>query len=209
MNLFRRHWFDIGGILALITLVFVYSSYREMATIQVLLWLSLASLFIHQVEEYRYPGYFPGMLNSALYKSNRPDRYPLNTQTALVVNVPMGWLFYFLAAVFARDYIWLDIATMLVSFGNVVAHTLLFNLKGRTFYNPGMATALILFLPLVYWFIEIVRSAHLAGLGDWIGGIILGLALNAIGILKLIDWLADRNTTYVFEQRQLRPADRN
>src|ERR1700761_4708491 len=122
MNLLRKHWFDIGGLLAVIVLVYVYFDFANLSTVAVILWLSLASLFIHQLEEYRFPGYFPSMLNSAMYKSNMPDRYPLNAQTSFVVNVPMGWMFYLLAAVFATRCIWLGIGTMLVSVGNVVAH---------------------------------------------------------------------------------------
>jgi hypothetical protein len=143
-----------------------------------------------------------------MYKSKSPERYPLNTQTSFVVNVPMGWLFYFLAALFADQYIWLGIGTMLVSFGNVIGHTVLFNLKGKTWYNPGMCTALILFLPLLYWFGDTLYGEHLGDTIDWIAGIALGIVLNVFGIVKLIDWMADRNTTYAFEKRQLRPEDR-
>jgi len=208
MRLLRKHWFDLGGLMAVLVLTYVVINYQQLSTIQLLLWLSLTSLFIHQLEEYRYPGYFPGMINAVLYNSQTPDRYPLNTQTSLMVNVPMGWLTYFFAALFAEQYIWLGIATMLVSFGNLVAHTILFNVKGKTLYNPGMVTAILFFLPLSVWFVYTVKDQHLTGPSDWIIGVLLGIALNVVGILKLIDWMADRDTTYIFEQRQLRPGDR-
>jgi hypothetical protein len=41
---------------------------------------------------------------------------------------------------------------------------------------------------------------------DWILGVGLGIALNYIGILKLIDWLKDEQTAYIFPQRCLPPA---
>jgi len=208
MNFVRKHWFDVGGLLAVIALVFVYKSYAEWSVVRTILWLSLVALFIHQLEEYRYPGYFPGMVNSAMYKSSAPDRYPLNTQTSFIVNVPMGWLVYFWAALFGERFVWLGIGTMLVSLGNVVAHTILFNVKGKTWYNPGMCTALILFVPLLYWFCRTLYVDHVGDTTDWIAGVALGVVLNVVGIVKLIDWMADRNTTYVFERRQLRPEDR-
>ena len=43
---------------------------------------------------------------------------------------------------------------------------------------------------------------------DYLIGIPLGLILNVIGIIKLIDWMADKNTTYIFEQRNLLSRDR-
>jgi hypothetical protein len=43
---------------------------------------------------------------------------------------------------------------------------------------------------------------------DWVSGLGLGLALNYVGIIKLIDWLKDENTPYVFPQRSLMPTTR-
>ena len=68
----------------------------------------------------------------------------------------MGWLFYFLAALFGEKVLWLGMATILVSAGNFVAHTFLFNIKGKTFYNPGMLTADLLFLPIAVYFFMLV-----------------------------------------------------
>jgi hypothetical protein len=57
------------------------------------------------------------------------------------------------------------------------------------------------FLPLVAWFLVAVLGESLATTADWIIGIVLGLVLNYVGILKLIEWLGDRETAYIFPQR--------
>lgn len=203
MNFMRQHWFDVGFVFAFIVGGFVLLN--KMNLLPLLLWANLISLFFHQFEEYRYPGYFPGMVNTVLYSSKQPDRYPLNTNTALIVNVAVGWLLYFLAALFGEKALWLGIATILVSIGNVVAHTFLFNIKGKTRYNPGMFTAIILFAPIAGYFFYLLSQGNLATPVDWILGILLGFALNYIGILKLIDWLKDENTTFIFPKRSLLP----
>ena len=208
MELWRKHWFDVGGALALPLAAWLYWQRAGLTDLQLLLGLSLLALLVHQLEEYRWPGYFPGMLNATVYNSQLPDRYPLNPQTALVINVVLGWVAYALALVFARQLPWLGIATMLVSLGNVVAHTLFFNYRGRTWYNPGMATALLLFGPLVGLFGRVVWQQHLATSADWLLGIGSGVLLNYVGIVRLIHWRANRFTPYWFEPRQLRPADR-
>lgn len=208
MHFWRTHWFDLGALLALPLAAWLYAHRAGLPTIQLILGLNLLALLLHQAEEYRWPGYFPGMLNAALYRSAAPDRYPLNPQTALLVNVGIGWVSYALAAVFYQQAPWLGIATVLVSVGNVAAHTLLFNLKGRTWYNPGLDTALLLFLPLAIWFSRILLTQHLATPAQWATGVAAGAALNYLGILKLIDWLADADTPFRFERRQLRPEDR-
>lgn len=203
MKLLRNHWYDIGLALALGVGLFLFIT--KLSGLAGLLWVSLISLCLHQFEEYRYPGYFPGMINSVLYSSKQPDRFPLNSNTALIVNVVIGWLFYFLAAVFAEHALWLGIATILVSVGNFVGHTFLFNIKGKTVYNPGMVTAVILFVPIsLYFFYVVIQQGFVTPI-DWILGIILGIALNYIGILKLIDWLEDENTRYIFPKRCLIP----
>jgi hypothetical protein len=205
MHFMRLHWFDVG--LALAAVVGGVLPVIPVDRLLFVLWLHLIALFIHQAEEYRYPGYFPGMLNTTLYASTKPDRYPLNTNTALLVNVAVGWLVYILAAVLGETALWLVIATMLVSAGNVVAHTVLFNLKGKTLYNPGMLTALLLFLPIVVYCCSLIIQGQLASALDWILGLALGIILNYVGILKLIDWLKDEHTTYIFSQRFLRAIE--
>lgn len=147
MKFLRNHWYDLAAILSVIVLSFVYFDFQHLTDYQVIMWLSLVSLFFHQLEEYRIAGTFPGMLNTAMFRSSMPDGYPLNTNTAFLINVVIGWLLYFLAALFAEKVIWLGIATILISFGNIIAHTFLFNIKEKTFYNAGMISCWLFFAP--------------------------------------------------------------
>jgi len=204
MKFMRLHWFDLGFVFALVTGGIL--ALNKLNPLSFLLWVSLISLFLHQFEEYRYPGYFPGMMNTVMFSSKQPDRYPLNTNTAFIINVFIGWLTYFFAALLGEKAIWLGIATILVSVGNFIAHTFLFNIKGKTFYNPGMFTAIVLFLPIATYFGYLVIQGKFATSVDWFVGIVLGIALNFIGILKLVDWLKDENTEYVFPKRFMLPS---
>jgi len=208
MNTLRKHWYDIGGVLSILVLGFVFLNFKTLTHYQLLMWFSLVSLFFHQLEEYKIAGTFPGMVNTVMYKSDMPDRYPLNPNTSLYVNVVVGWLFYFLAAVFAEKAIWLGMATIVVSISNTLAHTFLFNIKGRTIYNAGLVTSWLFFVPCSYFFFSIVYADHLIKTTDYLIGIPLGIILTVIGIVKLIDWMADKNTTYIFEQRNLLIRDR-
>ena len=107
MDFFRKHWFDIGGALSVVVIASVFANRGSISLYQLAIWLNLAALFFHQMEEYRIAGTFPGMVNRVMYCSNRPDRYPLNANTAFFVNVFVGWGSYFLAAVFAEKAVWL------------------------------------------------------------------------------------------------------
>ncbi len=203
MKFLRKHWYDLGGVFSIFIIVYVLMRHKNLTNYQILIWLNLVTLFFHQLEEYRIAGTFPGMLNTVVFKSEIPDRYPLNTRTALYINVDIGWLFYFLAAVFAEKAMWLGVAVLLVSAGNVIAHTFLFNIKGKTIYNAGLVTCWLLFVPSIGLFLSIIHTDHLVKNIDFFIGIPLGIILNVFGILKPIAWLADKETPYVFEQRNL------
>lgn len=208
MPFLRDHWYDLGGFFALVILACLGAFHANLPPYRLLMWLSLASLLFHQMEEYRIVGTFPGMLNRKMFKSDRPDRYPLNSNSAFIVNVTVGWAAYLLAALLGEQAVWLGLATILVSMGNIIAHTFLFNIKGKTFYNAGLATSWLLFAPCVYFFFRTACAEHLITPTDcWIG-IPLGVALNTVGIFKTITWLADKDTAYVFPERNLLPADR-
>ncbi len=208
MDFLRKHWFAFGGIFAIVTSICVFYCYPSLSNYQILIGLSWVSLFLHQLEEFRIVGTFPGMVNRVMYKSDIPDRYPLNANTSLYINVFVGWVPYFLAAILREQAVWLGIATSIVSLGNTVAHTIVFNIKGKTIYNAGFATSWLLLVPCIYFFFTIIYKDNLVTLTDYFIGVPLGIILNVIGIIKLIDWLADKNTSYIFEQRNLLPQDR-
>jgi hypothetical protein len=203
----RLHWFDIGVVLAALAGMYLWAT--RPAGLALILWIGLVALFIHQFEEYRYPGYFPGMINSVFFSSKHPDRYPLNTNSAVVVNLGTGWLAYALAALFNTKALWLGIAVTMVTLGNFLIHTFVFNLKGRTRYNPGMATGLILFLPISVCFYYLAIRSDAASPLEWVFGIALGITLFYVGIDKIVDWLKDEDTSYVFPSRCLLPSSRN
>ena len=77
MNFLRQHWYDLGGFFALALVAFLIVGHQRLSTYELVMWLSLLSLFLHQLEEYRIAGTFPGMVNRVLFHSDKPDRFPL------------------------------------------------------------------------------------------------------------------------------------
>jgi hypothetical protein len=199
MKFFRQRWFQVGLILAIIVLCVVAVERQQMSNFRILLCVSLVTLFIHQFEEYRLPGYFPRMINTKFFESRAPDRFPLNANTALIINVLLGWLLYALAIVFADKALWLATATIVVSAANVVAHLVLFNVKGKTHYNPGMASAVLLFVPMTIGYFVYLQHHHLLHADNLVVGIGVGALINYFGIFKLIGILSDKRSPYPFE----------
>lgn len=206
MVFWERHWFDVGGILGVILAAWLVAgafTHSGPTGIDLILWLSLLSLFAHQVEEWRWPGWFPGMLNVVLFRSSDPWRFPLNVRSGLAVNVAVGWVSYVLAALLGARALWLALATILVSVGNCVLHLGVIPVRGRLPYNPGMATSLILFLPISVWFVASAWTSMSAL--DVVVGILLGIVLNAFGVIGLIRVMEDPHAP-AFEARQVEPA---
>lgn len=201
MKFLRDHWYDIGAIFAIAVIIFLWKDHEKLSFYQAFMWFSLLTLLLHQLEEYRWPGTFPGMINKVIGKSNQPDHYPLNSNTSLIINVS-GWIIYFLAAFFAEKSIWLGIISIMISFGNFIAHTFLFNIKGKTIYNAGMITSWLFFLPCTIIFIQLISRDAKLSISSLVIGTILGIVVN-ISILKAIFWLASPNSPYKFSTRQL------
>ncbi len=208
MKFLKAHWFDVGAGLAVATVLLVLLEHVGLGEYCTLLWISFASLCLHQVEEYNYPGTFPGMINTAMFASDIPDRYPLNMRSAMLINVGLGWGVYLAAALLGEHAVWLGIVSILISLGNVVAHTFLFNIKGRTWYNAGMATCWLFFMPIANVFFHLVRRDALATSTDYWIGIPLGILLN-FAVLGSIDRLKDPASPDPFPTRFLLPKDRN
>ena len=201
MQFLRLHWFDLGGVLAAGAAVWLALIWGDIGWYDRLCWLSLISLCLHQLEEYRIVGTFPGMLNGRVFRSDLPDRYPLNTNTSFIVNVVIGWTFFIAAIAAGTHAVWLGIATMCVNFANGIAHLIVFNVRGRTLYNSGMATGTLLHLPLAVFFVIVLLRENLASTTDWCVGLILGAAICYGALIRLLLALADRDTTWVFPAR--------
>lgn len=198
MRWFLRHWHLVGLVLAVGLVALVAVRRDDWSDLRVLLVLSLAALMLHQVEEYGWPGGFPRMVNTVVFRSDLPDRYPLDARIAWIVNVALGWTLYGAVALLAHRAVWLAIASLVVSAGNVAAHTLLFNIRGSTLYNPGLATSWLLFVPVIVGFVVLARRDDLVGTIDVIVGLPLGLAVNYLGVVRLITLLGRRDTSYPF-----------
>ena len=201
----ERHWFDVGGVFGVVLLVWLSIDGSSLDTITVLLWVSLLTLFAHQLEEWRWPGWFPGMLNVVLFRSTDPWRFPLNIRSGLAVNVGVGWVGYTLAALLGERALWLAFGRILVSLGNCILHLIVLPIRGRMLYNPGMATSLLMFLPVIIWFV--IEAWPLMSTADKVLGLILGLLLNVVGVIGLIR-VMENPTAPQFEERQVEPAIR-
>jgi hypothetical protein len=203
MRYYRNHWYHFGGALFALLAIGVGLWGGGMPEIQRILLVSFMALLAHQFEEYALPGGFPAAYNMALCgERGRPDRYPLNTLTSLVVNVPLGYAFY-LAAVLLPGVIWLGLAQVLFGMAQIGVHGVLINRKLRRPYNPGMASVLLLHYPIGITYICYVTSRSLARPVDFLIAV-LATALAGLLIVALpIRALKNRDSKNPFSPEEM------
>lgn len=204
MNFLRKYWQDIGGIVALVVCIYLFSEQQNITELRRILWLSFVAILIHQFEEYRWPGYFPGIFNIVIFKSAIPERYPLNSQSAMVINMLIAYIFY-LVPVFFIDKIWLGLAPILMGFFQFIWHGIFANKKASTIYNPGLFAVLFLHIPIGYWYINYIVSQDLVTVTDWILGIVYFVIATYIFIVKGNMWMKSQKSNFSFTKKQLGP----
>ena len=203
MNWYRRHWYTVGLFVGLATVAVVVIAWDSLEVVQRVLLLNFAVLTFHQFEEYGWPGGEPAIMNELIQPSTTPDRFPLNQNSAMIVNVVCAYPF-FLIPVFFPHVIWLGLAQVLFGFAQFVIHGIVTNIKLRNFYNPGLGAVVFGHIPLGIYYIVYVESHGLAAWWNWLLAVPLLMAFIVLSLLKLTySWLADEHSPYVFADEEM------
>ncbi len=203
MKFLRRHWYDIGGIVAIgaaACLVIFWNRLEVLARIQL---MSFIAILAHQYEEYGFPGGEPAITNMVMQPSDLPDRYPLNQNSAMIGNVLITYTMYLLP-VFLPQVIWLGLAPILMGMGQFIVHGVITNRKLKSTYNPGLGAVVFLHIPIGIYYIYYILSNGLATGTDWLAGVVyLVFAMAVMGKGMTYGVLASRNSKYPFDQVEM------
>lgn len=195
MNFLRNNWYKLGLLLFVMLAFGALFAADRLSTLQKLLLASLMALPIHQYEEYALPGGAAPIINLAIYGYNDNFRhYPGNWHSCMLVNL-LAYIFY-LAAFLLPHCVWLGMATMLFNLTQLLGHGIRMNVVLKTWYNPGMATALCLLTPIsIAYFVCLFNSTPPSS-ADWIAALICLIAMLLITIIAPVQLLKDVNSPY-------------
>jgi hypothetical protein len=161
----RWSWIDLnfpwlGAVASVVLLVLLFATSKLRGDLDQsrwkdciwLSWLAVVIYIIHNVEEYGVDllgqfHAFPDFMCSLLGLSPFPS-CPIPTPFFLAVNLPLFWAGAPIAAIMSRRHPILGLSVYGVIFVNALTHLASF---ARAGYNPGVLTALILFLPVSVW----------------------------------------------------------
>ncbi len=204
MNILRKYWSDLGMLVAAATGIGIVLNHRSMSELSMIVWLSFIAILVHQFEEYRWPGYFGGLFNIVIFKSEQPKHYPLNPQSAMIINLIIAYVFYLLP-VFFPNIIWLVLAPILMGFFQFIWHGIFANIKAKTWYNPGLFAVLVFHFPIGGWYLYYIVTHHLASTTDWIIGSVYFVIAVYLLIIKGNMWLKDIDSPFNFSDKQMGP----
>ena len=202
----RRHWHDIGLGSAAAAGACLLFGWDNFDVLQRLLILNFIVVLLHQFEEYSWPGGFPAVANVVMVPLMGRSRYfkPLNQLSSAAANLTFAYVFYLLPAFFPST-IWLGLATIIVgAILQVIGHAIVVNYAIRSFYSPGVATAVLGWLPLGVVYVYYIHEKGLATGWEWLGAIaymIVALTLIFYVIEQLI--FGGDNPPYPFDQDEM------
>jgi hypothetical protein len=203
MRFLRRHWYDLGLIPAALAIVALVVGWRDMDVLQRLLLLNFVVILIHQYEEYGWPGGEPAIMNLVIQPSTTPDRYPLNQNSAMLINVLATYGLYLVPVFFPR-IIWLGLAPVLFGISQFIVHGIVTPKKMRMLYNPGLAAVVLGHIPIGAIYIYYIQTRGLAGVWDWVLGVAYMFAFVFITLLKMTyTWLADPQSPFAFDEIEM------
>ncbi|MBT8339843.1 MAG: HXXEE domain-containing protein [Desulfatitalea sp.] len=198
---YRRHWFDVGGILLVIGGCILSFVWKELSTVQLLLTAMWFAQLLHNIEEYRWPGYLPGQMNVGMFNSDTPDRYPFNTNSAMIINTLFAYPVYVLP-IFFPNLIWLGLGPVLIAFAQIPSHTILPIRKLKVRYSPGIITCVFLHLPIGILYVRQILAEGLVHPIDWLYSAIYAVFIGLVLVQGPIRLFRDKNTPYRFTARQ-------
>ncbi len=177
-----RNNLNLMALLGVGVAVYLALFWPEMPVMQRTVGLFFIALVLHVWEEMRYPGGFPEMMMSRLDFAI-PN---MNAAHALV----SGYVLYLVFVPFFFPHIvWLAMASMVLGVLEAIAHTAEIKLfRCKHFYSPGLATAMVLLLPIAIFGITYAVRHDLIRPWQWAYSVVymvIGFAIAQGSVVRM------------------------
>ncbi len=182
-------------LLALLLSTDILRSDRSVSRWKDLVWLAWAgtlAYLLHQFEEHGIDAdgahyAFRGFMCATLGFPD-PKTCPVPLSYITSVNVAAVWLAGPAAALLGRRWPALALSYFSIPFINFLGHTVPFLINGA--YNPGVLTAILVFLPLSLWAFRVALVRYQLGWSTVLATVFAGVILHAILLLSVKAYIA-------------------
>lgn len=208
ISFYRYNWYKLTFVtFTLLSYYMGFWGHKMLSSIQIILVYSFMSVLAHQFEEYVLPGGGPVVINKANFdEKENYRRYPGNMNSAMYVN-HLAYLFY-IAAIIWPNLIWLGLGTMFFNLFQLIGHGLKMNHGMKTWYNPGLGTVIILFVPISIYYMSYITNNQLVSGWDWFGGVVTFILATLFTTILPVQILKDANTPYEVPEHQVECCDK-
>jgi hypothetical protein len=173
---FRRNWAETGLILAVFITIIIVLFVRPVDFVLFVILLQTPLYFVHETEEYIFPGGFAQFFNQYIYKKD-PENGPFDETAIFLVNMGYVWIplpvFGLLSIINYSFGAWIPYFVFYQGFAHIVLAVI-----ARKLYNPGLIVSLMLNIPVGFWAILILVNNNVVNGYFLNAGSAIGLGLN-------------------------------
>lgn len=189
-----EHWMKLGTFMApfLLLVAFAFTENDDPRTDPRFISLILLIAYIvHQFEEhwidifgqtYAFSPYLNDFLSGLT--GSQPATEFMSPTSIFVINTSLVWLVGALGVWRGSDHIFATLCMAAIVFVNAFSHLGAGFIAGT--YNPGLATGIVIFIPLSIWIYVWLMRANLATRGQILVSILWGLLAHVIMIAGIL-----------------------
>jgi len=146
MSWIEEHWPKSTIFLAVYSTILIVVFVLKIDIALFLIWIQLPIYWLHQFEEYVFPGGFIETFNRQVLGSNEKE-WPMSKRASFWINIPIIYIAFPLSAIMAGTVdISIGIWTAYFSILNATSHVGMFVKKRK--YNPGLFVSAFLNIPV-------------------------------------------------------------
>lgn len=176
MKWFKENWPKATIFLAVYITLLLVLFVREENYALYLIWLQTPIYFLHQFEEYVFPGGFLKFFNRKMLKSPQ-DEFPLDKTATFYINVPIIFVALPVSALLATKVNFtLGVWTAAFSAVNAFSHIIM---AIRFKYNPGLVVSVFVNIPIGIYTLYYLYSHEIVSLGSIIVACVIGIFIQA------------------------------
>ena len=176
MSWLEENWPKSTIFLAVYSTIFIFLFVLEKDMALFLIWMQIPIYWLHEFEEYVFPGGFMETFNTQALGSDERE-WPMSKKEVFWINIPILYIAFPLSAILAGTVnIAIGIWTAYFSILNAASHVGLFVIKKK--YNPGLFVSVFLNIPFGVFTVWYFYSNEVISLSGQLIGILAAVAVQ-------------------------------
>lgn len=196
-----RNWYNISVYIGLVfVLILGLGDWSQLNTTILIL---IILLNFHFFEEFGFPGGFPwgGLKVEKRFVNSNVSKWPINQLNCMWGN---NWfvVVVYIPTLFLNNVSWLVLAVLIFSYIEFFMHLLGFNIGLKSWYNPGLLTAIFMAIVSTWYFSSIDITAAFSLLDLLIAFVWIGFNFW-MAFLGPVPTKLNENKKYTFSKEDL------